>query len=197
MTKSTSLQSLTFLGDAEYLAFERSSEIRHELLSGRVRAMAGAAREHNLVTGNISAELRSQLKGKPCETYSNHMRVGAPRRSLYTYPDAVVACGTPLFSDDRRDTLINPLLIVEVLSPSAEGYDRGEKFKCYRSIESFAEYVLVAQDRMWADHFVKLEGIWTIRETERSIELVTVPCVLSFSEIYDRVELVARKGAEP
>jgi Uma2 family endonuclease len=193
MTRNTASQLSTILSDEEYLAFERSSEIKHEFLSGHVYAMAGATREHNLITGNIAGELRLQLRGKPCETYSNDMRVRISRTALYTYPDVVVVCGTPLFLDDHRDTLINPLLIIEVLSPSTEGYDRGEKFKYYRSIESFSEYMLIAQDKIAADHFVKQDNIWTIREVEQEIRLITIPCLLNFSDIYDRVEFITEE----
>jgi len=196
MTRDIASESPTILTEEEYLAFERSSEIKHEYLSGHVYVMAGATREHNLITGNVSGELRRQLRGKPCETYSNDMRVKISETGLYTYPDVVVVCGAPLFSDDRRDTLINPMLIVEVLSPSTEGYDRGEKFKYYRSIEPFSEYVLIAQYKMAADHFVKQDNTWTIREVDREIRLVTIPCLLTFSEIYDRVGFVAERESE-
>lgn len=172
--------SSSILTEEEYLAFERESEIRHEYMSGHTYARAGASREHNLITGNVAAELRSQLRGKPCETYSNDMRVRVSRTGLYTYPDVVVVCDTPIFLDDHRDTLINPLLIIEILSASTEAYDRGEKFKHYRSIKSFSEYVLIAQDKMSADHFVKQKGIWTLREVEHEIKLISVPCTLVF-----------------
>lgn len=180
--------SSTLLTEEEYLAFERASDTRHEFLSGRVYSMAGASREHNLITGNVAGEIRSQLKGKPCETYSNDMRVRVPRTGLYTYPDVVVVCGKPIFTDDHNDTLVNPTLIVEVLSPTTEAYDRGEKFRDYRSIESFSEYVLIAQNKMAVDHFVKQNNIWIIREVEQEIRLVAFPCILTFAEIYDRIE---------
>jgi Uma2 family endonuclease len=184
---AASLPSLT-LTEEDYLAFERTSDVRHEYISGQIYEMAGATREHNLITGNVASELRAQLKGKPCETYSNDMRVRIPRTGLYTYPDVVVVCGTPQFLDDHNDTLLNPLLIVEVLSASTEAKDRGEKFRDYRSIESFSEYVLIAQTKRAADHFAKRNGIWTILEVEQAIRLVTIPCPLNFPEIYDRVE---------
>ena len=182
-------QSSPILTEEEYLSFERASNVRHEYISGRAYAMAGATREHNLITGNIAGELRGQLKGKPCETYSNDMRVRIPRSGQYTYPDVIVVCGTPQFLDDQADTLLNPLVIIEVLSSSTEAYDRGEKFRNYRSIESFSEYVLIDQSKKAADHFTKVNNIWTIQEVEQEIRLVTIPCTLTFAEIYDRVEL--------
>ncbi len=195
MTGNVATQSSPILTEQEYLSFERSSNIRHEYLSGQIYAMAGATREHNLITGNVAGELRAQLKGKPCETYSNDMRVRVPRSGQYTYPDVVVVCGTPQFLDDQADTLLNPLLIIEVLSSSTEAYDRGEKFRDYRSIESFSEYVLIAQAKQSADHFTKVNNIWTIQEVEQEIRLVTIPCTLTFSEIYERVEFGAEKQA--
>jgi Uma2 family endonuclease len=180
--------SSPILTEEEYLSFERSSNVRHEYLSGHIYAIAGATREHNLITGNVAGELRAQLKGKPCETYSNDMRVWIPRAGQYTYPDVVVVCGTPQFLDDQADTLLNPLVIIEVLSSSTEAYDRGEKFRDYRSIESFSEYVLISQAKRGVDHFTKVNNIWTIQEVEQEIRFVTIPCRLTFSDIYDRVE---------
>jgi Uma2 family endonuclease len=188
-------QSSPRLTEEEYLSFERSSNVRHEYLSGQIYAMAGATREHNLITGNVAGELRTQLKGKSCETYSSDMRVRVPRSGQYTYPDVVVVCGAPQFLDDQADTLLNPLLIIEVLSSSTEAYDRGEKFREYRSIESFSEYVLISQAKQSADHFTKVNDIWTIQEVEQEIRLVTIPCLLTFSEIYERVDFGAEKQA--
>ncbi|HMV86966.1 MAG TPA: Uma2 family endonuclease [Blastocatellia bacterium] len=188
MTRNAGSKLLPVFTEEEYLAFERISNVRHEYLAGQIYAMAGATREHNLITGNVAAELRTQLKGKPCETYSSDMRVRVPRSGQYTHPDVVVVCGKPQFLDGEADTLLNPVLIVEVLSPSTEAYDRGEKFRDYRSVESFSEYVLISQAKQSADHFTKINSIWTIQEVEREIKLVTIPCLLTFSEIYDRVE---------
>jgi Uma2 family endonuclease len=189
MTGNVVTQPSPLLTEDEYLSFERSSAIRHEYLAGQIYAMAGATREHNLITGNVAGELRMRLKGKPCETYSNDMRVRISRSSQYTYPDVVVVCGPPQFLDDQADTLLNPLVIIEVLSSSTEAYDRGGEFRDYRSIESFSEYVLIAQAKKSADHFTKINNIWTIQEVEQEIRFVTIPCTLTFSEIYDRVEL--------
>lgn len=188
MARDMTYSSSALLTEEEYLAFERASDVRHEFLSGRIYSMAGASREHNLITGNVAGEIRAQLKGKPCETYSNDMRVRVPGTGLYTYPDVVVVCGEPVFIDDHNDTLVNPTLIVEVLSSTTEAYDRGEKFRDYRSIKSFSEYVLIAQNKMAVDHFVKQKNIWTIREVEQEIKLVSFSCILTLAEIYDRVE---------
>ena len=128
----------------EYLALERQAEYRSEFFHGEIFAMAGASREHNLIAGNVSRELGNQLKGRPCETYQSDMRVKVSDTGLYTYPDVVVACGELAFEDDEVDTLLNPTLLIEVLSESTESYDRGKKFGYYRTIQSLAEYLLVA-----------------------------------------------------
>ena len=117
----------------EYLAFERKSEAKHDYYDGEIFAMSGASRIHNLIALNISGEIRNQLKGRPCEVYSEAMRVRTPD-DLFTYPDVVALCGEPQFVDTEFDTLLNPMLIVEVLSPTTEGYDRGLKSSRYRSI---------------------------------------------------------------
>lgn len=118
----------------EYLTLERSAACKSEFHDGQIYAMTGASREHNLVSGNIYRELSEQLKKRPCEAYINDMRVKAAEARSYHYPDIVVACGTPQFEDAHVDTLLNPTLLIEVLSPSTEAYDRGGKFAHYRKI---------------------------------------------------------------
>lgn len=177
----------------EYLAVEREAEYKSEYLGGEIFAMTGASREHNLITVNIVGELRQQLKGKPCEVYPNDMRVKVPAAGLYTYPDVVVVCDQPLFEDDCVDTLLNPTLIVEVLSASAESYDRGKKFGYYRTVASLTEYLLVTQDEYKVEQYVKqTDERWLlsdIRSLDGLVELISVPCALALKEIYDRVVL--------
>ncbi len=187
MAANLAVKRPALVSEAEYLAAERAALDKHEYYDGYVIQMAGATREHNLITGNIAGELRAQLKGKPCETYSNDMRVRIPRKGRYTYPDVVVVCGEPQFLDDEFDTLLNPLLIVEVLSRSSRKYDFSEKFRDYRSIESFAEYLLVWQDDRDVNHFVKRNTIWTIQEVGEQLELSSIGCVLTLDQIYERV----------
>src|SRR5919198_4874617 len=115
----------------EYLALERAARHKSEYVNGRIYALAGASRAHNLIVVNVSAELRAQLRGRPCETYASDMRVKVSQTGLYTYPDVVVVCGEPRFEDAQVDTLLNPTVIIEVLSESTESYDRGEKFAHY------------------------------------------------------------------
>ncbi len=132
----------------EYLRFERASEVKHEFYNGEIFAITDASENHNVVAGNTFAALHSQLRQRPCKLYPGDMRVHIPATGLYTYPDVTVVCGTPQFDDKEFDTLLNPTVIIEVLSPSTEKYDRGKKFEHYRSIPSLREYVLIAQDEM-------------------------------------------------
>ncbi|HEY3567466.1 MAG TPA: Uma2 family endonuclease [Thermoanaerobaculia bacterium] len=175
----------------EYLAFERQSELRHEYLDGEVFAMTGASRAHNLIAGNIFGELWSQLKKRPCEAYKEGMRVRTPA-GLFTYPDVAVVCGEPRFDDVEFDTLLNPTLIVEVLSPSTEAYDRGTKAKQYGSIPTLKEYVLVAQSRILVEQWTRNgeDGDWQRSELirpEDALELRSIRCQLLLSGVYERV----------
>src|SRR5262245_20014349 len=157
------------LSAEEYLALERQSTERHEFLDGEIFAMTGASRRHNLVAGNVFAALHAQLAGHAghsCEIYTHDMRVRVTAADLFAYPDVVVACGAPQFVDAETDTLVNRTLIVEVLSPSTESYDRGNKFAHYRKLPSLAEYLLLTQDRVHAEHFVRQgDGGWLLTET--------------------------------
>ncbi len=186
-----SAQTEAKLAAREYLALERASQVRHAFLDGEVFAMTGASRPHNLIAGNLFASLHGQLKQGPCEVYTHDMRVHIPETGLYTYPDIVVACGEPQFEDTELDTLLNPSLIVEVLSPSTEDHDRGSKFVHYRSIAEFSDYLLVAQARIHVEHFARQAGgQWLLTETndpKATIELTSIGGVLAVNEIYDGV----------
>jgi Uma2 family endonuclease len=176
----------------EYLALERQAESRNEYLKGEIFAMTGASRRHNLITGNAFAALHAQLRrGGGCEVYSTDMRVRIPEMDLYTYPDLSVTCGEPRFEDGELDTLLNPVLIVEVLSKTTESYDRGMKFSYYRTLPSFAEYLLLSQDRVHAEHFVReATDRWVLTETDdpaKTLELPSIGCTLALSDVYDRV----------
>lgn len=178
----------------EYLVRERKAQYRSEFVDGRVYAMAGASRAHNLVAGNVFAELRAQLRGKPCEAYVSDMRVKVSRTGLYTYPDVVAVCGEPRFEDAHVDTLLNPTLVVEVLSGSTEGYDRGEKFSHYRRLESLREYALVTRDRVRVEHFARHGEHWMLTEIsdpEGALALPSLDCTVALRAVYERVELPA------
>lgn len=180
---------------AEYLAMERRAEYKSEYINGQIFAMAGASRAHNLITWNIARELGSQLKNRPCEAYVAGMRVKVDATGLYTYPDAVVVCGDIRLEDTHNDTLLNPTVIVEVLSPSTESYDRGEKFAHYRRLPSLREYLLVAQDRMRVEHYLRGDEHWILtelNEPEALLELPTIDCGVLLKDIYDKVDLAPR-----
>jgi Uma2 family endonuclease len=178
----------------DYLAFERQSEIRHDYLDGEVFAMTGASRAHNLIAGNIFREIGNQLRRRPCEVYPEAMRVRTPA-GLFTYPDVVVVCGERRFDDTHFDTLLNPTLLVEVLSPSTEAYDRRTKSLHYRSIPSLAEYVLVAQDQIWLEQYLRQgearQGDEWLRKDlnglDQVLEMPAIGCTLLLGDIYERV----------
>lgn len=174
----------------EYLTLERSASCKSEFHDGQIYAMTGASREHNLVSGNIYRELSEQLKKRPCEAYINDMRVKAAEARSYHYPDIVVVCGTPQFEDAHVDTLLNPTLLIEVLSPSTEAYDRGGKFAHYRKIPTLREYLLVAQDQPSIERYVRQGDVWILMEAvglEAAMTLESIDCVLSLREVYDKV----------
>ncbi|HET7510811.1 MAG TPA: Uma2 family endonuclease [Solirubrobacterales bacterium] len=175
----------------EYLTLERQAETKSEYLNGEIVAMSGASRPHNLIVANVLASLHAQLRGRSCEVYASDMRVRVPAADLYTYPDVVVVCGEPQFDDAELDTLLNPTLTVEVLSPTTQSYDRGIKFAYYRTLPSLAEYLLLAQDRVHAEHSVRQGGAaWLLTETDRSVDILELPsigCALALGDAYERV----------
>jgi Uma2 family endonuclease len=178
----------------DYLAAEREElEVRHEFVAGEVFAMVGATANHNIIVANIIHELVAQMKGRPCLVFSNDMRVRIEEVDASTYPDVLALCGERQFHDDRRDVLLNPSLIVEVLSPSTEAYDRGEKFAIYRRLPSLREYLLVSQVKVAAELYVRQpEGRWLLSEYSRpdaEVPLVSLDCRLALREIFDKVEL--------
>jgi Uma2 family endonuclease len=189
----TSPAAKTSLSAEDYLAMERASDIRHERMDGEILAMTGASRAHNLITLNTAAALHSQLKGRPCEIYNNDLRVKVSPAGDYVYPDIVVVCEPPRFEDDKFDTLLNPTLIVEVLSDSTEAYDRGHKFAAYRALDSLRDYVLIAQQESRVEHYVRQSAeSWLLTETvglQSSLELSSIDCRLALDEVYAKVGL--------
>jgi Uma2 family endonuclease len=174
----------------EYLAWERSQPQKHELHDGEVFDMAGSTFELNQVVANVIAELRGALRDKPCRVCASDLRIKVPATGLYTYPDASVVCGSPVFEDDTLDTLLNPLLLVEVLSSSTEDYDRGTKFANYRTIPSFREYLLVASEKVLVETYTRQEdGSWILREHRAGarFQLASVGCEIAVDELYLKV----------
>jgi Uma2 family endonuclease len=188
-----SRQIKAYITPEEYLRLERQAEYKSEYVNGEIFAMSGASRKHNLVAGNIVAELNRQLRGKPCEVYPSDMRVKVTATGLYTYPDVVVVCGEPKFEDEYVDTLLNPTLLVEVLSQSTERYDRIAKSSYYRTLDSLAEHLLVAQDEVRLEQYVKqANGQWLLFECsslDKVVELPSISCSLALRDVYDKVSL--------
>lgn len=197
--------ALPVFATEEYLALERSSEIRHEYLDGFVYAMAGGSPAHSTLCFNLAGILHAQLRGTPCRGFSPDMKVRAGEGGLYAYPDLVVVCGEPVFQDDRGDVLLNPTIIFEVLSPSTEAYDRGEKFSRYAAIETLSDYVLISQDQARVEHLSRQpDGTWPRSEVSgRSAVLIlssinrpilvaglslgSINCRVPLADLYDRV----------
>ena len=177
----------------EYLTIDRQSEHKHEYFDGEIFAMTGASRKHNLISVNVAATLNNQLADRECEVYASDMRVKVNPMGLYTYPDVVVVCGLPQFEDKEIDTLLNPIVIIEVLSKTTEGYGRGDKFEHYRSVASLSEVVLIAQDKHHVEYYRRQEGSqWMLTETnslQDKIILASINCELPLSQIYRKVSI--------
>ncbi len=183
----------------EYLALERKSETRNEYYNGEIFAMAGASREHNLIAGNLFRDIGNQLEGRPCEAYTSDMRVSIEATGLYTYPDVTVVCGEPRFQDREVDTLLNPMVIVEVLSPTTEAYDRGVKFRHYRSIGSLREFVLISQERMLVERFTRQGNDWVLSDLtdpDQVLKLESIGCQVPLARIYAKVTFPDTRAAE-
>ena len=187
----TAIAVQTQLTPEEYLAWERKAPFKNEYLSGQILAMSGASRAHNLITGNIFNGLYNQLLNRDCETYTGEMRVKARPITSYFYPDVAVVCDEPRFEDDVFDTLLNPTLVVEVLSRSTAAYDKGEKFETYKQIASLQEYILVSQDRVNVERHFRLGTQWRaieFRELVDTLSLDSIGCELPLEHIYRRVK---------
>jgi Uma2 family endonuclease len=176
----------------EYLAIEQEAAERHEYRDGEIILMAGGLPNHNRITVNISGFLNFASRGKPYQVFAADQRLWIPEKRLYTYPDVMVIQGDLVLQEGRKDTLVNPLMIVEVLSKSTEGYDRGDKFAAYRSIPGFQEYLLVSQSSQWIEHYVKrTEKKWDFQsydEADTAVQLVTIGVEMAIADIYDKVE---------
>jgi len=177
----------------EYLARERASlDIKSEYVDGHIYAMAGAGLEHNEIVFNIAGALFNALRGGPCRALVNDMRVKVAKTVMYTYPDVIIVCDEPALEDAHFDTLLNPTVIIEVLSPSTERYDRGDKWAHFRQIETLRMYVLVAQDQARVETFVQRGGEWIyeeVRGEDGVLVLEPAVCSVPLSAIYDRVDL--------
>jgi Uma2 family endonuclease len=175
----------------EYLALERNAETKSEYIDGCIVAMAGGSKRHSRIAFDVAKSLDRQLADGPCEVHGSDLRVENAATGRYTYPDVSVLCGAASIDDDFEDTLQNPTLIVEVLSPSTEAYDRGDKFADYRRIPSLQEYVLVAQDHPSVEHYLRQGEQWlltAVTDLDAMVTLPTIGCTLPLSEVYRRVQ---------
>jgi Uma2 family endonuclease len=183
----------------DYLALDRQTDQKYEYVAGRIVALSGASRKHNLITFNLAGLLGQQLKGRVCEGYSGDMRVHVPITGDYTYPDIVVVCGQPeLLPDTELDTLLNPTVIMEVMSPATADYDRGSKFESYRQIASLREYVLIAQEICHATCYVRQTAhTWLLSETRDladTLHLPSIQCHMPLADIYDKLRVDFNKA---
>jgi len=186
-------EPLQSLSPSDFLAFEREAPTKHEYVAGGVVAMTGASERHNLIVANLVIEIGIQLRDRPCRVYPSDLRVSVSVSGPFYYPDVDALCEEPRFLDDENDTLVNPGVLVEVLSPSTEAFVRGPKFSDYRTIDSLQEVVLVSQDAMRIEHFARREaGHWLLSDhasAESVVELTTLGCRLELARVYDKTGL--------
>jgi len=188
----SSAQPVTRLTEAEYLRLERQAETKSEYFEGEMFAMAGGTRPHSLVATNLLRELSARLKDTDCVVYNSDLRVKVEPTGLFTYPDVSVACGRQRFLDAEEDTLLDPIVVIEVLSDSTEAYDRGKKFEHYRQIPTCREFLLVSQKEPRIEQFIRqANGEWTLREAaglEAEIRLPSLGIVLPLAEVFAKVQ---------
>lgn len=185
----------------EYLERERKAETKSEYDAGCITAMAGASFEHNLITLNVASELRAELRHGPCAVVMGDLRVRVEECDTYFYPDVVVVCGEPNFEGSNPDTLLNPTVLIEVLSPSTEATDRGRKFTCYRALETVSDYLLISQQEPLVEHYTRQsEQSWLLTVTrglDARLSLDTLGCTLNMADLYSRVSFPPPPASEP
>jgi Uma2 family endonuclease len=181
------MQPFTRVSEDEYLAAERVAQTKHELINGQIVAMAGASIRHNAMVGNVVAALHLRLRGKGCFTLPSDQRTHVPATGLYTYPDVTVICGDPQRHRKDTETVLNPRILVEVLSKSTEAYDRGAKFAHYRSIDSLQTYVMINLEEPRVERYERGEGVWTLHEVlgeDAVLELPALEISVPTRELY-------------
>ena len=187
----STLPAQTYLTPEEYLTWERKQPFKNEYHNGQIIAMSGASRAHNLITMNVANQFYTQLVAQGCEVYPGEMRVRTSPTVSYFYPDVTVVCDEPRFEDDTFDTLLNPVLIVEILSPSTAAFDRGEKFEHYKQLDSLQEYMLISQNRVHVERYLRQDTQWILtefRKIDEVIHLLSNRCKLSVRDIYTLVK---------
>ncbi len=184
-------QPQKLLSEQAYLTLERQAEIKSEYFAGEMFAMAGASQRHNLITTNVIRMLGNQLVERDCNVYSSDMRIKISHLNKYTYPDVAVTCGNEQFDDIYKDTLLNPTVIIEILSDSTEAYDRGKKFEHYQALESLQEYILISQEPYRLERYVRQDDrTWTYTEFHSADDVValqTINCTLPLKDVYAKI----------
>jgi len=185
----------TYITPEQYLAIEYNAEFRSEYFAGQMFAMSGTSEPHNVLVTNLVTEINIQFRHKPCRVYSTDMKVRVSETGLFTYPDVIAVCGEPELLNKRKDVLLNPTVLVEVLSDSTELYDRTGKFEHYRHLPSLQDYLLVSQQTMKIEHYVRQSAeqwLLTVAEgPEAVITLDSIGCRLLLADIYEKVALEA------
>ncbi len=189
-------QPKTYYSPEEYLALERAAEFKSEYINGEIVAMAGESPNHGRLKSDVNRIIGNQLVGKICETFTSDTKVRTPGINIFGYPDVVVVCGELIFHDRFKDVIINPKVIIEVLSPSTELYDRGEKFASYRQLESLTDYLLISQDKPLIEHYVRHGKFWMLSEESdlvNSIVIESIECSLPLKDVYARVQFPTKE----
>jgi len=176
----------------EYLASEEDAAYKSEYFAGEIFAVAGGSFNHAMISGNVYAALHQFARSKSCTAFTSNMKLLVKANGLYTYPDAMLVCGRPEFAPGRNDTVINPNLLVEVLSESTENYDRGKKFELYRALESLRAYLLIHQDRVYIEYYQKLaNGSWLLtafQKTDAALHVEAIGLDLPIDLLYEQVD---------
>jgi Uma2 family endonuclease len=180
-----------FVSPDEYLASERRAAVKSEYIDGVVYAMAGASERHNVIVANLIISIGVRLRGRPCRVYPSDLKVGIPNRTRFFYPDVSVVCGEPVFADEHKDVVQDPMVIIEVLSEKTSGFDRGRKFLSYLQMDSLREYFLVEQDEVQVEKYERRDdGKWLYMKVsgiDSSVVLDSIDCKIPLTEIYERV----------
>jgi Uma2 family endonuclease len=188
-----SAQTHAAMSEAVYLALDHTSDHKYEYYDGQVVALAGGSAAHNRITINLIIALVAQLQHRDCSVYASDMRVKIPQTTTYVFPDVAIVCEPEAFDDADQELLLNPILVIEVLSPSTERNDRGRKFEAYRTIQTLQEYLLIAQDAKRIDHFMRQSPtLWTfssLDSKEESLYLPCIDCTIAMNTIYNKVKL--------
>ncbi|HEY8597873.1 MAG TPA: Uma2 family endonuclease [Thermomicrobiales bacterium] len=184
----------------EYLDLERASAEKHEYIEGKLVPVTGLSFQHNLIQFNLIANLKPQLPRTGCHGFGGALRVKSGAEPIYSYPDLAIVCGEPAVGTDGADTLLNPILLLEIMSPATEDYDRGEKLAHYRRIPTLEEYVLVAQESPLIEHHVRQgDGTWrwsAIAGLDETITLPTIGCTLLLADVYDGIPFATAAETE-